>query len=239
MKQLFASAAAWVSQSPRQSSTTRFRHSTHYRRAPPTGPFQKHKLPTHSPSHATFHRVLSRSLALQANIYDDWSLDLLSTSQSPFTYDELQLPYCDEDAVKQCLEEFMDSDYGKTMFGRHDLPASVGITGSIELVVLEGPECQLALTGKFWHKRETVLGKAAMYINARLPELTSITVSSPEDLEDFQNVIDEFTGEVLYAEDKRSPDFNGDRETMEYQGLNPDARGPFVFGSGGSMIRPA
>ena len=78
-----------------------------------------------------------------------------------------------------------------------------------------------------------------MYINARLPELTSITVSSPEDLEDFQDVIDEFTGEVLYVEDKRSPDFNGDRETMEYQGLNPDLRGPFVFGNGGSMIRPA
>ena len=42
-------------------------------------------------------------------------------------------------------------------------------------------------------------------------------------------------------EDKRSPDFNGDRETMEYQGLDPDARGPFVLssGGGGSMIRPA
>jgi hypothetical protein len=91
------------------------------------------------------------------------------------------------------------------------------------------------------HKRssETVLGKAAMYLNARLPELTSINVASPEDLEDFQNVVDEFTGEVIYTEDKRSPDFNGDRETMEYQGLNPDVRGPFVFGTGGPMIRPA
>jgi hypothetical protein len=63
------------------------------------------------------------------------------------------------------------------------------------------------------HILETVLGKAAMYLNARLPELTSVTVSYPEDLEDFQNVVDEFTGEVLYVEDKRSPDFNGDRET--------------------------
>lgn len=40
------------------------------------------------------------------------------------------------------------------------------------------------------------------------------------------------------SEDKRSPDFNGDREVMEYQGLDPDARGPFVFSSSG-MIRPA
>jgi hypothetical protein len=45
--------------------------------------------------------------------------------------------------------------------------------------------------------------------------------------------------EILYVEDLRSPDFNGDRETMEYQGLNPDARGPFppsVFGSGVKII---
>ncbi|KAL7478251.1 hypothetical protein ACHAW6_004023 [Cyclotella cf. meneghiniana] len=198
-------------------------------RAAPAAAFERHQMPFQPPSQPAFLQVMSRSLALRANIYDDWSLDLLSTSQSSYTYDELQLPYCDEDAVEQCLEEFMESDYGKTMFGRHDLPASVGITGSIELVALEGPACQLALTGKFWHKRVTVLGKAAMYINARLPELTSITVSSPEDLEDFQDVIDELTGEVLYVEDKRSPDFNGDRETMEYQGLNPDVRGPFVL----------
>jgi len=48
-----------------------------------------------------------------------------------------------------------------------------------------------------------------------------------------------YTTLSLSREDKRSPDFNGDRETMEYQGLDPDARGPFVFASSGSMIRPA
>ena len=78
-----------------------------------------------------------------------------------------------------------------------------------------------------------------MYLNARIPELTSVQVSSPEELSDFEDVIDEYTGEVVYREDKRAPDFNGDRETMEYQGLNPDDRGPFVFSSGGGMIRPA
>jgi hypothetical protein len=64
--------------------------------------------------------------ALRANLYDEWSQDLLSTAQSTYTFGELQLAYCDEEAIEQCLEEFMDSDYGKTMFGRHDLPASVG-----------------------------------------------------------------------------------------------------------------
>jgi len=51
------------------------------------------------------------------------------------------------------LEEFMESEYGKTMFGIHDLAASVGITGSIEFSELDGPEVILTLTGKFWHRR--------------------------------------------------------------------------------------
>ncbi|KAL7533358.1 hypothetical protein ACHAXR_005181 [Thalassiosira sp. AJA248-18] len=172
------------------------------------------------------------------NMYDDWAGDLLSSSQSEYTYDDLIIPL-DEESIEQCLEELMDSEYGKTMFGRHDVPASVGITGSIEFVSLEGPEAILTLSGKFWHRRQTVLGKAAMYLNARMPELTSIQVSSPDEISDFEDVIDEFTGEVIYVEDKRSEDFNGDRATMEYQGLNPDDRGPFVFSNTGGMIRPA
>ena len=172
------------------------------------------------------------------NIYDDWKADLLSSSQSRYTYDDLHLQL-DEGAIVHCLEEFMDSDYGKTMFGRHDVPASVGITGGIEFESLDGPEVTLGLTGKFWHKRSTVLGRAAMYLNARIPELTLVRTSSTMDLDDFVDVIDECTGEVLYVEDKRLPDFIGDRETMEYQGLDPDARGPFVFSGGGGMIRPS
>ena len=94
-------------------------------------------------------------------------------------------------------------------------------------------------TNKIYIFTDTVLGKAAMYLNARMPELTSVQVSSPEEISDYKDVIDEYTGEVIYREDKRSPDFNGDRETMEYQGLDPDSRGPFVFSGQGGMIRPA
>ena len=79
-----------------------------------------------------------------------------------------------------------------------------------------------------------------MYLNARMPELQSIRVSSPEELSDFEDIIDEYTGAIIAREDKRSPDFNGDRNTMEYQGLNPDDRGPFVVSIGGDLkIRPA
>ena len=80
-----------------------------------------------------------------------------------------------------------------------------------------------------------------MYLNARIPELSVVRPSSPDDVADYEDIVDEFTGGVIGREDKRAPDFNGDRETMEYQGLDPDARGPFVrsLGRGGGMIRPA
>ena len=45
---------------------------------------------------------------------------------------------------------------------------------------------------------ETVLGKAAMYLNARIPEIQSVSVSSSQELDDFEDVIDEYTGEVIY-----------------------------------------
>ena len=53
----------------------------------------------------------------------------------------------DEDNVKSCLQDFIESDYGKTMFGRHDTPASYGITGDLEFVELQGPEVILTTGG--------------------------------------------------------------------------------------------
>lgn len=100
----------------------------------------------------------------------------------------------------------------------------------------------LKLDGKFWHRRETVLGRAAMWLNARMPEITDVAVADKEELQDFEEIVDEWTGEVLFRNDKRAPDFNGDRRTMEYQGLDPDMRGPFPLGAlkpGRSLIEPA
>lgn len=36
-----------------------------------------------------------------------------------------------------------------------------------------------------------------MYLNARIPELTEVNVSSPAELDDFEDVLDEFTGAVI------------------------------------------
>eukprot|EP00547_Thalassionema_nitzschioides_P004799 CAMPEP_0194217506 /NCGR_PEP_ID=MMETSP0156-20130528/21441_1 /TAXON_ID=33649 /ORGANISM="Thalassionema nitzschioides, Strain L26-B" /LENGTH=155 /DNA_ID=CAMNT_0038946571 /DNA_START=337 /DNA_END=804 /DNA_ORIENTATION=- len=154
--------------------------------------------------------------------------------------------HLDEDNVQFCLQEFIDSKYGRLMFGCHSMPESHGITGEIELLRIDGPQVIFSLGGKFWHRRETVLGLSAMWLNARIPEIVEVAVEDPDDLLDFRDVIDEDTGELLYVEDKRSPDFNGDRETMEYQGVDPDIRGPFPLGDmvggfrpDGPMINPA
>lgn len=164
------------------------------------------------------------------NIYDDWRSDAVVDTM-----------HLDEENVEMCLKEYQDSEFGRQMFGCHERPASIGVTGSIEFVELCGPEVTLSLQGKFWHRRETVLGRAAMWLNARMPEIVEVSVADMEELNDFEEVLDDF-GEVILRKDKRSLDYNGDRETMEYQGMDPDMRGPFPQGamsSGGSMINPA
>ena len=82
-----------------------------------------------------------------------------------------------------------------------------------------------------------------MWLNARIPEITDVVVADMDELQDFEEIIDDITGEVLFKKDKRSEDFNGDRATMEYQGMDPDMRGPFpssplAGGGGSSMINP-
>lgn len=171
----------------------------------------------------------TRPPPLLFNSYDDWRSDAVV----------LTLPLCNAN-VQTCLDTFLNSDYGTRMFGVHDLPARHGITGQLEFVELDGPQVILELSGKFWHRRETVLGRAAMWLHACMPEITNVRVQDKEELEDFEDIVDEWTGELLGRLDKRAPDFNGDRATMEYQGIDPDVRGPFPpgVGGGGSMINP-
>lgn len=103
---------------------------------------------------------------------------------------------------------------------------------------IEGPEVFLTLSGKFWHTRSHVLGRAAMYLNARIPEIIRVSVLDRDELNDFQEIIDEDTGDVIEVIDRRAPDFNGDRETMIYQGIDPDMRGPFpISGSSGGDFK--
>jgi hypothetical protein len=87
-------------------------------------------------------------------MYDEWaSSGLVDTT------------YLSEDTILECLEDFIDSEYGRTMFGCHDATSNIGITGTIAFIELEGPQVILKLDGAFWHRRATVLGKAAVWLN--------------------------------------------------------------------------
>ena len=97
---------------------------------------------------------------------------------------------------------------------------------------VDGPFVTLELRGRFWHRRETVLRNAAVYLRQRIPELAEVDVADARMLMDVER--DPDTGEVL--NDWRSPDYNGDRATLEYQGIDPDTRGPFSKNTGG--LRP-
>ena len=72
-----------------------------------------------STSYSRVSRIRQTTTKLNANIYDAWANDELSSSNSEYTYDELILPL-DEESIEQCLEELMESDYGKTMFGKYE-----------------------------------------------------------------------------------------------------------------------
>ena len=165
------------------------------------------------------------------NTYDEWRADGLP--------DTVPL---DEEMVEICLDEFVNSDYGETMFGCHERPASVGITGEIGLLYVEGPCVVLSLEGRFWHRRGTVLGRAATWLNAKMPEINEVRVERMADLEDEEEVTDDL-GALIAREDKRAPDFNGDRATMERMGLDPDERAlpswRRGFRAGGGMIIPS
>ncbi len=161
------------------------------------------------------HRNESPSKTLLKNIYDDWRSDGI-----------VETTFLDEDTVLMCLDEFVSSNYGKQMFGIHDEAASIGITGEIGLAEVAGPEVYLTLSGKFWHTRNHVLGRAAVYLNARMPEIMLVSVLDPDELKDQEEVIDDCTGDIMEIVDRMAPDYNGDRATMTYQGIDPDQRGP-------------
>jgi hypothetical protein len=96
---------------------------------------------------------------------------------------------CTEDNVEAMLDSFKAQS--RSMFGCHEEAARIGITGDITLDELDGPIVVLALSGRFWHKRETVLRNAGAFLMRAIPEIADVVPSDDEDLLD--RVYDEET----------------------------------------------
>jgi len=68
-----------------------------------------------------------------------------------------------------------------------------------------------------------------------MPEIIHVSVMDPDELNDMEEIYDDDTGECIEIIDRRAPDYNGDRATMKYQGIDPDMRGPFVSSLNGEF----
>ncbi|EOA28023.1 hypothetical protein CARUB_v10024199mg [Capsella rubella] len=62
--------------------------------------------------------------------------------------------------------------------------SSVGITGQVELVELDGPFVTISLRGKFWHTRAMVLARIGNYMKQRIPEILEVEIEDEKQLDD-------------------------------------------------------
>lgn len=61
---------------------------------------------------------------------------------------------------------------------------SVGITGKVELAEVDGPYVKISLSGKFWHKRSTVLARIGNYLKKKIPEILEVDIEDEQQLDD-------------------------------------------------------
>lgn len=87
-----------------------------------------------------------------------------------------------EAIVEMCQTELA------TIFGSNAESRSVGITGGVSFVELDGPSVVVRLTGRFWHRREDVLERVASFVMQRIPECISVDIEDPAQLdEDYED----------------------------------------------------
>jgi len=78
---------------------------------------------------------------------------------------------CDENAAAVIDE--IRKELG-TIFGYTSDSRAVGITGSIDLVEVDGPTIRVSLAGRFWHATDTVMMRVESYIKNRIPEVIEV-----------------------------------------------------------------
>ena len=61
---------------------------------------------------------------------------------------------------------------------------------AVEFVELDGPTIVVRFTGRFWHKRTTVLERVESYVLERIPECIGVEIDDPADLDDADKLAD-------------------------------------------------
>ena len=88
---------------------------------------------------------------------------------------------CDEN-VEKVLEGAREDM--AAVFGYAADSQKVGITGTVDLVEIEGPVVIIRLGGRFWHKRSDVVQRVANYLIERIPEICDVEVEDAAQLDD-------------------------------------------------------
>ena len=88
---------------------------------------------------------------------------------------------CDEN-VEKVLEGAREDM--AAVFGYAADSQKVGITGTVDLVEIEGPIVIIRLGGRFWHKRSDVVQRVANYIIERIPEICDVEVEDAAAVEE-------------------------------------------------------
>ncbi|GMI37836.1 hypothetical protein TrCOL_g7944 [Triparma columacea] len=154
--------------------------------------------------HPTSSRPLHHSTPTSLKSFDGFSSlddnDLIPTPPTPSSNPRLvdgfkYPPYnCDPGETVMYDEESIQGILSAcrmdipTLFGYSSENLSVGITGSVDLVELDGPVVVVTLGGRFWHQRPTVLARVKAYLLERCPEIVDVVVKDEFELTDEANV---------------------------------------------------
>eukprot|EP00242_Pyramimonas_sp_CCMP2087_P011829 CAMPEP_0198202676 /NCGR_PEP_ID=MMETSP1445-20131203/5882_1 /TAXON_ID=36898 /ORGANISM="Pyramimonas sp., Strain CCMP2087" /LENGTH=173 /DNA_ID=CAMNT_0043873721 /DNA_START=82 /DNA_END=603 /DNA_ORIENTATION=- len=61
---------------------------------------------------------------------------------------------------------------------------SMGMTGVVTLVELDGPVVVLRLKGRFWHERSMILLRMGAYLKEQIPEILDVEIEDEAQLDD-------------------------------------------------------
>ena len=125
--------------------------------------------------------MMALRLLLLSTIVAGFAPRIAPQTHKTMRYAVEEMYLCDEN-VEKVLEGAREDM--AAVFGYAADSQKVGITGTVELVEIEGPVVIIRLGGRFWHKRSDVVTRVANYLIERIPEICDVEVEDVAQLDD-------------------------------------------------------